>query len=232
LDGTTPLARRAVRDGIFAMLPLLLGVAPFGLIFGVTVAATSVDDFLGWATSFVIFAGAAQLATIELLDQAAPALVVIATALVINARHLMYSAALAPHFKDFPPAWRLAGPYLLTDQAFALSITRYDQARDATYKRWFYLSVGVTLWVVWQITTGLGVLLGAQIPASWNLDFAIPLVFLALLIPTMRTRPGLLAGVSGGALAVVARDLPNGTGLIVGALVGIAVGVVAERMRS
>jgi 4-azaleucine resistance transporter AzlC len=221
-----------MRDGIIAVSPLMLGVMPFGLIFGVTVAATRVENFLGWATSFVIFAGAAQLATIELLDQAAPAIVVIATALVINARHFMYSAALSPHFADFPPRWRLVAPYILTDQAFALSITRYDHVTDPVYKRWFYAGAAVTLWVLWQITTGLGVLLGAQIPASWNLDFAIPLVFLSLLIPTVRTRPSLVAALVGGTLAVIGRGLPNGTGLLVAAAAGIAAGVVAERIAA
>ena len=219
-----------MRDGIIAVSPLMLGVMPFGLIFGVTVAATRVENFLGWATSFVIFAGAAQLATIELLDQAAPAIVVIATALVINARHFMYSAALSPHFGDFPPRWRLVAPYVLTDQAFALSITRFDRVSDPLYKRWFYAGAAVTLWVLWQITTGVGVLLGAQVPESWNLDFAIPLVFLSLLIPTVRTRPSLVAALVGGTLAVIGRGLPNGTGLLVAAAAGIAAGVVAERI--
>lgn len=222
-------ARRALRDGLIAVSPLMLGVAPFGLVLGVTIAATRIDNLLGWATSVIIFAGAAQLATVELVDQAAPALVIIATALVINARHFMYSAALSPHFKGYPGRWRLAGPYLLTDQAFALAITRYENVTDPVYKRWFYLGAALTLWVVWQITTATGVVLGAQIPRSWNLDFAIPLVFLSLLIPTVRTRPSLVAALVGGGLAVVGRDLPNGTGLIVAALLGIFAGVIAER---
>ena len=229
LETTRAIVRRAIQDGVIAVSPLLLGVMPFGLIFGVTVAATDVENFLGWSTSVIIFAGAAQLATVELLDQASPAVVIIATGLVINARHFMYSAALSPHFKDFPTGFRFGGPYILTDQAFALSITRYDSVEDPLYKRWFYVGVAITLWVLWQITTGLGVLLGAQVPESWNLDFAIPLVFLSLLIPTMRTRPSVVAALVGGTLAVLARDLPNGTGLLVAAACGIAAGVIAER---
>ncbi len=228
----TTTARRALRDGLIAVSPLMLGVAPFGLVLGVTIAATRIDNLLGWATSIIIFAGAAQLATVELVDQAAPGVVIIATALVINARHFMYSAALSPHFKDYPGHWRLAGPYLLTDQAFALAITRYENVADPVYKRWFYLGAALTLWVIWQITTAAGVVLGAQIPGSWNLDFAIPLVFLSLLIPTVRTRPSLVAALVGGGLAVLGRTLPNGTGLIVAAVVGIGAGVIAERMTT
>lgn len=221
--------RAAVRDGVVAVSPLLIGVAPFGLIFGVTVAATDVGDFLGWATSFIIFGGAAQLAAVELLDQSSPTVVVVATGIIINARHVMYSAALAPHFSEFDARWRFLGPYVLTDQAFAISITRYETVSDPHYKRWFYAGVALTLWTVWQITTGLGVLLGAEIPLSWNLDFAIPLVFLALLIPTVKTRPALVAALVGGVLAVVARNLANGTGLMVAMIGGIIAGVIAER---
>ena len=209
----------------------MLGVAPFGLTIGVTVAATSVANLAGWATSFIIFGGAAQLATIELLGQATPGLVVIATALVIQLRHIMYSAAMAPHFKDYPLPWRLLGPYLLTDEAFVISIARYDDDTDPHYKRWFYLGAAGTLWAGWQSTTTVGVLLGAQVPESWNLDFAIPLGFIVLLIPAVKTRPSLAAAVVGGLLALFAGDLPNGTGLILAAAAGIAAGVVTERAQ-
>ncbi len=211
------------------MTPLMVGVAPFGLILGATIAATAIDDLLGWATSFIIFGGAAQLATVELFDEAAPALVIVATGLVINARHAMYSAALATHFREFPPRWRVLTPYLLTDDAFAVTITRFENATDPTYKRYFYLAAALTLWVVWQMTTGAGVVLGARVPEAWNLDFAIPLVFIALLVPAVRTRPALVAAFVGASLGVAARDLPNGLGLVAAALAGIAAGVVAER---
>ena len=230
IDGDPHLRRSAIFDGSRAVAPLLVGVIPFGLIFGVTAAGSVVGGSLGYATSFIIFAGAAQLATIQLLDTGVAAMVVIATALVINGRHLMYSAALAPHFREFPATSRIMFPYLLTDQAFAVSIVRYDEAADPTYKRWFYFGAGISLWITWQLTTAAGVVLGAQVPESWSLDFAIPLVFLALLIPAVRSRPALVAAVVGGGVALVASGAPFGLGLIIGALSGVAAGVAAERL--
>lgn len=229
IDQVPDVRRSGIFDGSRAVAPLLVGVIPFGLIFGVTAAGSVVGGGLGYATSFIIFAGAAQLATIQLLDADVAAIVVIATALVINARHLMYSAAMAPHFREFPAASRVTLPYLLTDQAFAVSIVRYDETTDPTYKRWFYFGAGITLWVAWQITTAAGVLLGAQVPPSWSLDFAIPLVFLALLIPAVRSRPALVAAVVGGGVALAASSAPYGLGLIVGAVSGVVAGVAAER---
>ncbi len=222
--------RQAYRDGVASVAPLLVGVVPFGLAFGVAAGQSSIGGLLGYATSLIIFAGAAQLATVQLFDAGAAAAVVIATALVINARHFMYSAALAPHFREFPTPWRLTLPYIMTDQAFAVSITRYEDVLEPGYKRRFYTGAGMAMWVAWQITTGIGTIAGATVPNSWSLDFAIPLVFLALLIPAVRTRPGLVAAVVGGAVAVIGVPIPYNLGLIIGALSGIAAGVIAEQV--
>jgi branched-subunit amino acid transport protein len=155
--------RAGLLDGMRSVAPLLVGVVPFGLIFGVTAAGSAVGGGLGYASSVIIFAGAAQLATVQLITAGSAAAVVIATALVINARHLMYSAALAPHFREFPASWRLALPFILTDQAFAVSITRYETESDPDYRRWFFFGGAISLWVTWQVTTAAGVLLGASI---------------------------------------------------------------------
>lgn len=214
------------------MAPLLIGVVPFGLITGVTAGASVLGGLVGWATSPIIFAGAAQLATIGLFDTGAATLVIIATALTINARHLMYSAALAPSFREFPRGWRFALPYLLTDQAFAPSIVRYETADDPLYRRWFFLGAAASLWITWQTTTGIGVVFGSVIPPEWSLGFAIPLVFMALLVPALRTRPALLAAVVGGVVSVVAASAPYSSGLIIAAVCGVLAGTIADgRMR-
>lgn len=223
--------RRAVLDGVLSVAPLLVGVIPFGLAFGVAGGQSVVGDGLAYATSLIIFAGAAQLAAIQLFDVGAAPLVIIATALVINMRHLMYSAALAPHFREFPRPARIMLPYVMTDQAFAVSIARYESVADPMYKRWFYTGGAFALWTAWQFTTGLGVLVGGRVPTEWSLDFAIPLVFLALLVPAIRNRPGLIAAAVGGLVALAGHGIPYNLGLMIGALSGIAAGVIAERVR-
>jgi 4-azaleucine resistance transporter AzlC len=223
------IRRRALTDGIRAFAPLLIAVLPFGLVFGIVAAGSEVGPWLGGATSFVIFAGAAQLATLQLIDAGAAGAVVIATALVINARHLMYSAALAPAFREFPKGARVALPYLLTDQAFALSIVRFGEVDDSTYRRWFFTGAGLSLWVPWQIFTVAGIVLGAQVPASWSLDFAIPLMFVILLVPTIKGRPELIAALVGATVALIAAGAPYGLGLIIGAVSGVLAGVVVNR---
>jgi 4-azaleucine resistance transporter AzlC len=217
-------------DGSKAVSPLLIGVVPFGLVFGVVAADSVIGPALAWATSFIIFGGAAQLATIQLFDEGVVAVVVIATALVIGSRHVMYSAALVPYFQHFPRWSRFVLPYVLTDQAFAVSMVRFQDLDDPVEQRWFYTGAALTLWISWQLSTLIGVLVGAQLPEALSLEFAIPLVFIALLVLTVRTRPELVAALVGGAAAVIAAPAPLGLGLIVGALAGVAAGVVAHRV--
>jgi 4-azaleucine resistance transporter AzlC len=226
-EGTS---RAGFIDGLSAIAPLLVGVVPFGLILGVAAGTSVIGAGLAWSTSVIIFAGAAQLVTIELANAEAAGAVIVATALVVNARHLMYSAALADHFRDFPTPWRFGLPYLMTDQAFAVSIVRYDTVDDPVYKRWFFFGSAIGLWLPWQITTAAGTILGAQIPESWSLEFAIPLVFMVLIIPSLAKRPGVAAATVGAIAAVLGRNIPYRLGLIVAAVLGVAAGVIIESM--
>jgi 4-azaleucine resistance transporter AzlC len=213
--------------GVRDVSPLMLGIAPFALVAGIA----AVDAGLGLAEavgmSVVVFAGASQLAALELLGENAPLAVVVGTAVVINLRMLMYSASIAPHFADYGRRLRAGLAYLLTDQAYALSVAEFDENPDRT--RWrYYLGAAASLWIVWQIGTVAGVVLGASVPDAWGLTFAVPLVFLALLVPAMKDRPTTVAGGAGGAIAVVAAGLPLNLGLLVGALCGIGAGLVTE----
>lgn len=218
-----PDARTGVRDA----LPLLLGIIPFGLVAGIAAvdAGLGLQHAIGF--SAVVFAGASQLAAIDLLGSNAPLAVVFVTAVVINLRMMMYSASIAPELREQPARWKALMAYVLTDQAYALSMVRY---RDPDVdRRWYYLAAAFTLWAVWQLATVAGVFLGAGVPDAWGLEFAVPLVFLALLVPAMQDRATTVAGLVGGIVAIGVAGLPLNLGLLVAATVGIVGGVVAER---
>lgn len=178
--------------------------------------------------SLVVFAGASQLAAIDLLGRDASLAVVVLTAVVINLRMVMYSASIASHFRSLSPRWKAVCSYLLTDQAYAISLARY--AEDANVdRRWFYLGVAATIWAVWQVATVAGVVLGASVPDRWGLSFAVPLVFLSLLVPAIEGKETAAAALVGGGVAVAGADLPLNLGLLCGALAGITAGVAVER---
>jgi len=217
-----------LRRGVGDVAPLLLGIVPFGLVAGVAAVEAGLDLSEAVAMSVLVFAGASQLAALELLGRDAPLSVVVVTAAVINLRMLMYSASIAPYFRALSGRWRAGLAYLLTDQAYALSVARFRR-EEPVDRRAYYLGVAGTMWVVWQVTTVAGVLLGTGVPDSWGLEFAVPLVFLALLVPAMEDRATTVAAVASGAIAVAGAGLPLNLGLLVGASAGILVGLGVER---
>lgn len=222
------LSGPSLRAGVRRSAPLVPGLVPFGLVAGVAAVEAGLDPLQAVGLSVVVFAGAAQLAMIDLLSENAPLAVVVATGAVINLRMVMYSASIAPHFRDFRERVRPLCSYLLTDPAYALSLVAFEE--EDVDRLPFYLGLGLSVWTVWQVSTVAGVLLGRGLPPSWGFSFAVPLVFLSLLLPAADDRPKALAAVAAGAVAVLGRDLPLNLGLPAGVLVGVVVGTaVASR---
>jgi predicted branched-subunit amino acid permease len=218
-----------MRDGFKAISPILLGVIPFGLIFGVSSAASDVDQVAAWASSILVFGGASQLAIVDIMGTGGAAVTALLTAIIINSRHVMYSADMGRYTTHEPLGRRAAVAYLLTDQAYLVSSTRFPHPDSSEGVIPYYFGAGLTLWATWQIMTTAGFFFGNVIPDSWSLEFAIPLTFLALLILAVRTRPALVAAIAGGSVAVGAIGLPYGLGLMAGAAAGIAAGMISER---
>ncbi|MDQ3324525.1 MAG: AzlC family ABC transporter permease [Actinomycetota bacterium] len=212
-----------MRDGAKTVLPILVGVIPFGFIIGLTAVQTGLGLAGAVIFSVVIYAGAAQLAALNLLGVGASLPVVVGTALVINVRFLLYSASLAPHLAEQSRRRRLLAAYLLTDQAYAVSLVRFRERLDPRSRWRFYLGAGVAMWVTWQLSTVAGALGGGTVPASVPLGFAVPLAFLALLVPNVTDRPTVAAAVVSGVVAVVAAPL-SGAALPVAAVSGVAAG--------
>lgn len=206
---------------------MMLGVAPFGMITGVSAVSVGLTPLEAIGMSVLVFAGASQLAGIALIGQGATFAVIVLTTFMVNLRMAMYSASLSSWLRSLRAGTRVGLAYLMTDQAYAFSILRYRREPDMP-RRDYYLGVALPLWVLWQVATAAGALLGAQVPPEWQLEFAIPLTFLALLAPAVRDRPGLVAAIVGGGLALALRGLPFNLGLVIAALSGIAAGTWAE----
>lgn len=219
------------------MTPVAVGIVPFGLVTGVASVEAGLSPAQAVGLSFLAFAGASQLAVVDLLGRNAELAVVVLTGVVINLRLLMFSASIAPYFSEFDPRWKTLASYLLTDQAYALAVSWYREADpDSTARLRYFVAAGGSLWVVWQASLVAGVFAGANVPAAWGLEFAVPLVFLGLLIPAVSNRPSLAAAVVGGAVAVAGdvvavgggTGLPYNLSLVVGAAAGVLAGVVVS----
>jgi predicted branched-subunit amino acid permease len=219
------------RAGFREMLPACVGLIPFGLVCGVGAAAAGANWLGALGMSAIIFSGAAQILAAQLVAADAPLLVIILTCFVLGLRFLMYSAAMAPYLKPLSPRWQKTLAFLLTDQAFAASIRRFN-AGDAPHAgASHFLGSGAALWVGWQVTNMIGYFTGNLIPASWSLEFAVPLCFIALVAPLLRTAPTVVATVIAGIAVLALEGLPMKLNLIVAGLIGIVAGTLTDFAR-
>ena len=213
--------------------PLQLGVIPFGMLYGIGALAAGMPVWLAQLTSMLVFAGAAQLVIVQMLAAAAGALPIGLTAVLLNLRHMLYSASVAEHVRHLPRRWRVLLAYLLTDEAYAVAILRYQTKprpqSGPDVRHWYFLGCGFTLWATWQLSTAAGLLFGATVPAEWDIDFAVPLTFIALLTLLVKERAGQAAALV-AALAVLAlAALPYRLGLVLAIVLGLLAGAAVAR---
>jgi predicted branched-subunit amino acid permease len=212
-------------------MPVWLAIAPFGLIFGAVAVAAGLDIVQTMGMTVIVAAGASQLAALQLMAEDAPAIIAILTGAVVNLRMAMYSAALAAQWPGAPLRQRALAAFFLHDQAFALSMRRYAEKPDEPLpvKIAFFLGVGSSTILLWFAATFVGALFGAQVPASWGLEFAVPVTFIAVTAPLLRTLPHAVAASAASLAAVLGAGLPGGLGLMLATATGIGSGLLAEK---
>lgn len=224
----TSLKNKYFWAGVRAEFPLLIGVFPFGMIYGALAIEAGLSAVEAQMMSPIVFAGSAQFITTQLINNVAPGFVIVLTIAVVNLRHMLYSASLAPYLASLPTRWKALLSYLLTDEAYAPSIIHYETNELQPESHWFMLGAGLALWAIWMFSTATGILLGTAIPDSWSLDFALPLTFIAMVVPALKTRPAIAAALTARGAALVAYALPYKLGLLIAALAGIIVGTLLE----
>jgi 4-azaleucine resistance transporter AzlC len=220
--------QREFLSGLRDELPILVGVAPFGMIYGILALKAGIPSSMAQAMSSIVFAGSAQFILAQLIGAGTPAFVMVIAVFVVNLRHALYSASVAPYTQKLSPLWKIILSYLLTDEAYAVTITHYGKPGDATHRHWYFLGAGLALWSAWQVSCSVGIFLGAQIPSTWGLDFTLALTFIALAVPAIKDKPGILAAVAAGITVVLAAGLPYKLGLLLATLVGILAGLWSE----
>jgi len=224
-DLETPQSGRIDRQALADVVPLAIPAIPFGFVVGLAATESAMPQWIAWLTAPLVFAGAAQLAMITLAGTAT-LWAVITAVLVINTRHLMYSAALAPTFRSQPRWMRWIGPFFMVDQTFALAALQTHRS-PAEFRRYF-LTVALTLYAVWNAVVPLGMLVGPVVPDSWRLDFAPPVMFAGLTLFAIKRVPAAVAAIVGGIVSLATVDLRDRLGIVVGALAGVLAGAIAE----
>jgi len=215
--------------GVTAMLPLLLGVIPFGLVFGVLGVASGLTETQTIFMSSIIFAGASQVVFAQLWAAGSAYLIIGSSVALINLRHVLYSVAVSEHLKKLSFKWRVILAYLLTDEAFAVSIQRFNTYGGSRPVHFFMFGAGSTLWIAWQISTVVGVIAGSTIPENWELAFAIPLTFIAVVIPLLKNFPAMICALTSSLIAICGQSLPWNSWILVAAFGGILLGALTEK---
>lgn len=213
------------RAGVLAQMPGLMGVIPFGLITGVLCVGVGITPLDSWFMTLFMYSGAAQVAGLDLMARKATAVVIIFTCLVINLRFIMYSASLAPYMLGVPLSRKLLFSYIMSDQSFAFATVEFGKPESIWHRPSYFAGTSLLVWAVWLLAAVCGILLGSALPASLQLEFAVPLTFMGLMVPTFRERTNIAAAIVAACVSVMAHKLPWGLGFVLGAAAGISCGV-------
>ncbi|WP_432724018.1 AzlC family ABC transporter permease [Jeongeupia wiesaeckerbachi] len=224
-------SRDGVAAGVRDALAMVVGIVPFGLIFGTLAGPAGLPPWAAMVMSALVYAGSAQFIAVTLLAAGVSLPVIIATTLIVNLRHLLYSATMQPYVRDLPRLWRAFLGHFLTDEAFAVIYNRFSSPRGGVDRRRYYLGVALTLFAAWTGSTAIGVLLGNVVPGiqHWGLEFAMVASFVGIVVPQLKNRAQIAAALTAGLVALLAHGLPYQLGLMVAALTAVAVGVLLER---
>ncbi|HPT51411.1 MAG TPA: AzlC family ABC transporter permease [Accumulibacter sp.] len=212
-------------------LPLLLGAFPFGLIYGALAVTSGLSMTAAIMMAVFVFAGSSQFIAVGLVAAHTPVAIVVLTTLVVNLRHMLYSATLLPYLRHLPQKWRIPLAFWLTDETFAVTVHRFQRDDSSPYKHWYQLGSSLAMYLNWQFWCVLGLLLGNRIPdaQSWGLDVAMPVTFIGMIIPFVKNMPIAVCVLTAGATSLLTLTLPYKLGIMVATFAGIAAGVLAQR---
>ena len=217
--------------GVLDVLPLLIPVFPFGLIIGVIGIELGFSPLMVYATSLIIFSGSAQIVFFQLIFAGASPIVTLTSVAVTNSRHFLYGAVLSEYLEDLSQSWKIFLSYFLVDQSFALSHRYFKENSSLKNKHYYLLGSGFTLWLVWQVSSLVGIFLGAVVPEELGLSFAIPLTFLSLIIHEFRKPDHLIVIFVSGFLAILFYKIPFKAYIIAASLGALIVALIITNIR-
>ena len=217
--------------GVIDVLPLMIPVVPFGIIFGAIGIELGFGPYLTYASSIIIFSGASQIVIFQLISAGASTLVSITSSAVVSSRHLLYGAVVSQYLSHLSIYWKITLSYLLTDQAFAVSNEYFKKNEENKFKHYHLVGSGLTLWFIWQVTTIIGIVLGSIVPDELGLSFTIPLTFLALLVTYLRSIDHLIVIILSGVSSILFFDIPFKAYIIFSGIVALAGALILIRFK-
>ena len=219
------------KNGCLQEIPLQLGVFPFGIAYGILGIEVGLTNIQTYLLSIIIFAGVSQIVFAQLFSTFTPSFIIVGTIGIVNLRHILYGVSLSSYLKKLSLKWRIILSYLITDEAFAISYKRFSEEKKTKYMHFHLLGSGITLWTSWQISTLIGIFIGPSIPNSLNLEYVIPLSFIAIVVVSINTKIKLIVFIMSALFSILLRDLPWNLWIITSALISIIIGVLISNFR-
>ena len=223
--------RRGAREGVRDFLPISVGLLPWAVVTGIAMRSIGLTELEALGMNLLVYAGTAQLGALPLIAAGAPLWLIMLTALALNLRFVIFSAAIAPLFAGRRWSTRLLSSYLLVDGVFAICADKAVTSDDPQWRWGYYIAPSVFNWLVWQLFVAGGVFGAEFVPSDWSLEFMVTIALMVLLLPMLRSRPMLVAALAGGLGAVLLRGLPLRLGVVAGIAIGIAAGFAAEHWQ-
>lgn len=222
--------KSAYLKGMLDGAPFILVIVPFSLLFGLLAAEAGLSVLEALTFSVVVIAGAAQFTALQLIQEEAPTIVVLTSALAVNLRMAMYSASLTPYIGAAPLWKRALAAYFTVDQSYVVAMAEFERVPNmkVEHRYAYFFGVATPVAILWYLCTALGALVGTQIPDSWALDFAIPITFLAMIAPMFRTLAHVVAAFVAVLLSLLAVEVPYSLGLIIAGMAGMMAGARTE----
>jgi len=229
---TYPTRKQEFFAGMKDTIPMIIGAIPFGIIFG-ALAVTGDNPLTPTATmgmSMFVFAGSAQFIGMGLYSQGIGLLLIVFTTFIVNLRHALYAASLAPYMRHVGHNWLLPLGFWLTDETYAVVINRFQSQPDNPYRHWYYFGSALWMYSNWQLCTLIGIVAGQQLgdATQWGLDFAMVVTFIGIVVPLIINRPMLVCAMVAAGVSLLTYPLPNRLGYMAGGLAGIIAGYIAE----
>jgi len=219
-------------EGAKDTLPLIVGAIPFGIIFGTLAATAGLSFEATMGMSLFVFAGSSQFVCVSLVSAGTAWPMIVLTTFVVNLRHMLYGATMVPFYKNLNPLWKMVLAFGLTDETFAVAVSRYCQKDEAPDKHYYNLGSMVFMYTNWNLCTFIGLTAGKAFPgiSNWGLDFAMPATFIGIVIPYLVSKPMWASVVTAGTVSILAGGLPHKLGLMAAALAGVIMGLVCEKI--
>lgn len=221
-------------EGVKDTFPLVVGAIPFGIIFGTLADTAGLSFGATMGMSMFVFAGASQFVAMSLVASGTAWPMIILTTFVVNLRHLLYSATMVPFYKKLNPVWKMVLAFGLTDETFAVAVSRYNQKDSVRGKHYYNLGSMVFMYLNWNLCTFIGLTAGKTFPeiSRWGLDFAMPATFIGIVIPYLISKPMWASVITAGTVSILAAGLPHKLGLMLAAIAGVLAGMVCEKIFS